>query len=1132
MKTKNLVAKIISLCIVSFLAMFHAIGQSTSTNALAFPSINNAFLGKTFGNSDVSVDLYTGTAQVYVTICDLQSRELTLPISLSYVDGRGVKVQENASQVGLGWQLNAGGSISRVVRGFPDEQPNGYLGTQQWGQIVANAIRTDINTTPPLGTNAGTNAFYSGNDVKLSGQTWAAPGIVQSSSIPTADGEPDIFYVKTPFFNFQFSFDENGNPIFSNATGYKIIATNFVNTPSPTYSNSSFEVIDNDGNQFYFGSSSQSVESSTDSLYNVPYTFPSSWYLDKIITYNSKDIITFNYISGGNDVTYNYSWSEITNATQNPQSVTTLSTGKNIEVSPKYISSIVSTKGEADFVYNFVNRLDDPNMPYLTSIITRAYNPITQTNSSVLKQYNFKYSYFGSPSTNPNILRLKLDGITVGGNTVVTQSPLNLALFSYNTSVSLSDKTLPIFDYWGYNTVMVNPIPDLASYPYYNNGGVQQPDQTMAQAGILNSVTTQLGGTWNISYELNATPASSYSTNTTPIGGLRVTKIAQTLSTGENLYKSYQYLDPNGNSSGQIFSPQYNSNSYIENGSVAHFSSSPYVINDINGNFIGYSYVKELDQNGGYTIYNFSNFNDPGCEDLNTGSFSYQSNSYVFSYLSSVPILTPTTSLAYKRGLLKSAVVYNANGNMISQTTNLYSSLTNPVLISSFGYRPISLSAYINGNGGTYTSGGMYSTQIENYRLAQTVQKVYDQINPSNYIQTTTNYTYAANKRLVQVINSTDSKGLSHIQTFYHPDDANIPMSTAGLSILVGENRTNILVHQVDNRNGIIHEVHNTFAPVPIGAGRIILNTSSTYVNSTLVAQQLFSYDPYTTNLISVTKPGSNSNTILYGYNSNYPIASIKNALVGQYFFEGFEENTSSSVVINSKVAHTGNNYWNGNYQVTFTIPDQRSYIIQWWNLVGGVWNFNEQPYTASVTLTGPVDDIRIFPSDAQMTTYTYNPLVGKTSEIDPSGKKQVIEYDGLGRVNLIRDNDNNILKKYCYATAGEPLACAAIENLTYTFSIINNGGWDVTFVNTTTGQAYKYTVYTNSATMNGQTFGQIATGVYNLTVTGHDAATSHGLYFQGAYFGSSYTMNGGISTFYLNNVNVSNSANNLYISF
>ena len=58
--------------------------------------------------------------------------------------------------------------------------------------------------------------------------------------------------------------------------------------------------------------------------------------------------------------------------------------------------------------------------------------------------------------------------------------------------------------------------------------------------------------------------------------------------------------------------------------------------------------------------------------------------------------------------------------------------------------------------------------------------------------------------------------------------------------------------------------------------------------------------------------------------------------------------------------------------------------------------------------------------STIQLNTYTYNPLVGITSETNPNGLSKYYEYDRFSRLILIQDHDNNILKKICYNYAGQ----------------------------------------------------------------------------------------------------------------
>jgi YD repeat-containing protein len=61
------------------------------------------------------------------------------------------------------------------------------------------------------------------------------------------------------------------------------------------------------------------------------------------------------------------------------------------------------------------------------------------------------------------------------------------------------------------------------------------------------------------------------------------------------------------------------------------------------------------------------------------------------------------------------------------------------------------------------------------------------------------------------------------------------------------------------------------------------------------------------------------------------------------------------------------------------------------------------------------IDDVRIYPVDAQMKTFTHDPLLGLTSVTDESGFTQRYEYDTFGRLKLIRDDHGKIVKSYQY---------------------------------------------------------------------------------------------------------------------
>lgn len=75
---------------------------------------------------DTPVSLSSGVPNVSVPLVELKGKDLNIPVSLSYHAG-GIRVSEIASRIGLGWRLNTGGSISRSVRGYPDDSSEGFL---------------------------------------------------------------------------------------------------------------------------------------------------------------------------------------------------------------------------------------------------------------------------------------------------------------------------------------------------------------------------------------------------------------------------------------------------------------------------------------------------------------------------------------------------------------------------------------------------------------------------------------------------------------------------------------------------------------------------------------------------------------------------------------------------------------------------------------------------------------------------------------------------------------------------------------------------------------------------------------------------------------------------------------------
>lgn len=86
--------------------------------------------------------------------------------------------------------------------------------------------------------------------------------------------------------------------------------------------------------------------------------------------------------------------------------------------------------------------------------------------------------------------------------------------------------------------------------------------------------------------------------------------------------------------------------------------------------------------------------------------------------------------------------------------------------------------------------------------------------------------------------------------------------------------------------------------------------------------------------------------------------------------------------------------------------------------------NIKDNLTARSYTLSTLYDDVKIDVSYLKeqlstikglVTIYTYSPLIGITSITDPNGVTTYYEYDGLGRLKYIKDDDGNILKSHEY---------------------------------------------------------------------------------------------------------------------
>lgn len=311
---------------------------------------------------------------------------------------------------------------------------------------------------------------------------------------------------------------------------------------------------------------------------------------------------------------------------------------------------------------------------------------------------------------------------------------------------------------------------------------------------------------------------------------------------------------------------------------------------------------------------------------------------------------------------------------------------------------------------------------------------------------------------VVQVINARDIPVTYNDQSSSTTLTVPTGLNEATATLITYEGTTTL---NLDAHPGKTYELEYSLVGPVVRSGTLCVSSSSTPCQSNHYASSTLNGLPAGTYILSLFYYGSDPD-VFRRVSYTYPRRQIATPRIKEFFYDGFEDNPSPTVV--RGIAHSGSKYWNGNYTTDFAKLNSRRYILQWWNLSGGKWIFNQQPFTANITLTGPVDDVRIFPSDAQMTSYTYMPLIGVTSKTDPSGKTVTYEYDSFGRLQTIRDQDKKVLKNICYNYAGQP------ENCTIYGNVAKSGTFIKTCTGCQTGTSVIYTVPKDTYTASIQT--------------------------------------------------------------
>lgn len=285
-------------------------------------------------------------------------------------------------------------------------------------------------------------------------------------------------------------------------------------------------------------------------------------------------------------------------------------------------------------------------------------------------------------------------------------------------------------------------------------------------------------------------------------------------------------------------------------------------------------------------------------------------------------------------------------------------------------------------------------------------------------------------------------------------------VNKSGVDYVISATKTDYVTSNLIYSAAVPSTIYTTELTYPILKSSF-LSSPSTYYK----VRAGFTFD-LNLNLSEQHKNTDLSTSYLWDYNNLYPVAEVINAGPTDIFaYTSFEADskggfTFTGTPVVDLTAPTGSKSYplSSSNTITKSISSSLSYVVSLWSNDLGAstnvtvnnaaptkygrsingWTYREWKVTGqsgisiSSVAAKNIDELRLYPSTSQMNTFTYLPGRGLTSKCDINSGTSYYVYDCLDRLQVIKDQNKNVLKRFCYNYLGQPVDCGAANPTTY----------------------------------------------------------------------------------------------------